>query len=92
MSLEDAEKAIPAVVRMISGCEDSQTSADGESLGLAWFPRHKKRFARGCRSLPTMRWLGSAGPMHASTQTYFARIPTARDGVDCGPLEFFGCN
>jgi len=31
MSLEDAEKAIPAVVRMISGCEDAQTSADGES-------------------------------------------------------------
>jgi hypothetical protein len=26
----DAEKAIPAVVRMISGCEDKQTSADGE--------------------------------------------------------------
>jgi hypothetical protein len=30
MSLEDAEKAIPAVVRMFSGCEDKQTSADGE--------------------------------------------------------------
>lgn len=30
MSLEDAEKAIPATVRMFSGCEDVQTSADGE--------------------------------------------------------------
>jgi hypothetical protein len=29
MSLEEAERAIPAVVRMISGCEDKQTSADG---------------------------------------------------------------
>lgn len=26
MSLEEAEKAIPAVVRMFSGCEDKQTS------------------------------------------------------------------
>lgn len=32
MSLEDAEAAIPAVVRMFSGCEDKQTSADGESV------------------------------------------------------------
>jgi hypothetical protein len=30
MSLEDAERAIPATVRMFSGCEDKQTSADGE--------------------------------------------------------------
>ena len=29
MSLEPAEKAIPALVRMFSGCEDKQTSADG---------------------------------------------------------------
>ena len=29
MSEADAEKAIPAVVRMFSGCEDKQTSADG---------------------------------------------------------------
>lgn len=29
MSLEQAQKAIPAVVRMFSGCEDKQTSADG---------------------------------------------------------------
>ena len=29
MSLEEAEAAIPAVVRMFSGCEDKQTSADG---------------------------------------------------------------
>jgi hypothetical protein len=29
MSLEQAKAAIPAVVRMFSGCEDKQTSADG---------------------------------------------------------------
>lgn len=33
MSLEEAEKAIPAVVRMFSGCEDKQTSADGTFRG-----------------------------------------------------------
>ena len=27
---EQAEEAIPAVVRMFSGCEDRQTSADGK--------------------------------------------------------------
>lgn len=31
MSVEEkAEEAIPAVVRMFSGCEDKQTSADGK--------------------------------------------------------------
>jgi hypothetical protein len=30
MSLEEAEAAIPADVRMFSGCEDHQTSADGK--------------------------------------------------------------
>lgn len=38
MSLEDAEKAIPAVVRMISGCEDSQTSADVSNVASFKLP------------------------------------------------------
>lgn len=29
-ALEQAEKLIPCEVRMISGCRDEQTSADGE--------------------------------------------------------------
>jgi len=30
-----------------------------------------------------------AGWSNAQPQAVFARIPTARDGIDCGLLEFF---
>ena len=46
----DAEKAIPANVRMFSGCEDKQTSADVSNVSSFKLPDpHGKRFPTKCR-------------------------------------------
>ena len=38
MSIEQAEKLIPATVRMISGCRDEQTSADVSNVANFQLP------------------------------------------------------
>lgn len=68
MSVEEqAEEAIPAVVRMFSGCEDRQTSADG-----TFYRSQRPRSVRGLgvrrrRRRGPMRTVEATGRMHKST-------------------------
>ena len=50
MSLADAEKLIPAEVRMISGCRDSQTSADVSNVANFSLPDPAGRAGGACTS------------------------------------------
>mmetsp|Transcript_6831 Transcript_6831/g.13341 ORF Transcript_6831/g.13341 Transcript_6831/m.13341 type:complete len:351 (-) Transcript_6831:1263-2315(-) len=49
-TLEAAEKAIPAEVRMISGCQDSQTSADVSNVASFSLPDPAGRAGGACTS------------------------------------------
>jgi len=62
MSLEQAEKAIPAVVRMFSGCEDKQTSADGTFNVAAIFCLILVTYFLTC-------WLTRCSSQHATRQS-----------------------
>jgi len=50
MDLDDIKKKIPAVVRMFSGCQDSQTSADVSNVAAFTLPDPKGRAGGACTS------------------------------------------
>ena len=65
---QKAEQAIPAEVRMISGCADSQTSADVSNVGNFQLPNPQGRSGGACtagllqvlyaeKNNPTLSWV-----------------------------------
>ena len=65
---QKAEQAIPAEVRMISGCADSQTSADVSNVGNFQLPNPQGRAGGACtaallqvlyaeRNNPALSWV-----------------------------------
>ena len=65
---QKAEQAIPAEVRMISGCADSQTSADVSNVGSFQLPNPQGRSGGACtagllqvlyaeRNNPNLSWV-----------------------------------